>query len=591
MMAEAVPRSRGVSNVEVHDPSRFLIRRALPAAILITLLTGWARWFASDRGLIDETTGVAIMTTLAVVVLSGISVWSARKLGAATVELRAIDRAALYRTLAENYPGGAIFLFDFDLRYLLVAGENLAEVGLVPDELEGRTIWEALDPATCAQIEPVYRAALAGERTSLEMMFRDQHYLVTVAPTTDDHGTVTGGLVQTQQITTQKHLEEQLHQSQKLEAIGQLAGGVAHDFNNLLTVIKGYTTLALPKLEQEHPFRHSFEAIDGAADSAASLTRQLLAFSRKQVLEPQLLDVGQVVDHVHPMLERLIESRIRLRISIDRSAPPILFDRGQLEQVLINLAINARDAIPGSGTISIEVGATMLDKFYADSHQDAEAGPHVVISVSDTGHGMDEDTRARIFEPFFTTKLVGEGTGLGLSTVHGIVKQSGGNIWVYSELGHGTTFKIYVPAADVKQEGGVAPSVETHTPNAAPFVANATVLVVDDHVAVSQLTAEILEEAGYRVVQVSSATAAAEALGERAVDVVLSDIVMPGGNGQAPAYPHDVRGTEPRIVYMSGYTADVVSQRDLMAVGMRFLEKPFSPAALLGAVAAVLNDR
>jgi PAS domain S-box-containing protein len=588
-------RELTVRRLTADDPSFFLIRRALPATIAVTLLTGWARWYASHRGWIDETTGVAIMTVFAIAIFSALTASSARKLQARAVERRAIDRAALYRVVAENYPGGAIFLFDHELRYLLVEGPNLDVVGLDRTELEGRTIWEALDPETCTQIEPVYRAALAGHRTTFEMPYRDQDYVVTVTPVQDESGSITGGLVQTQDVTAQRNVEAQLRQSQKLEAIGQLAGGVAHDFNNLLTVITGYASLALTKLPQDAPIRHTLTAIAGAADSAAALTTQLLAFSRKQVLQPRLIDVGEVVEHVRPMLERLIEARISLRHTIADDAPLVFFDRGQLEQVLINLVINARDAIPGSGTISIEVSRAVLDVSYSEAHPEAEAGLHLVLSVSDTGHGMDEVTRSRIFEPFFTTKVAGEGTGLGLATVHGIVKQSGGNIWVYSEPEHGTTFKIYIPVAEAVREepkllDGVARE-KTTTAAAHEAGSDLTALVVDDHLVVSQLTAEILETAGYTVLQAHSPSAAAEILARKGVDVILSDIVMPGGSGQAPAYPSDVREITAPVLYMSGYTAEFVSQRDLTVANARFLEKPFSPAALLGAVAAAVGRR
>jgi len=588
-MGQATARTT-IRRLAADDASLFLIRRALPATIVVTVLTGWARWYASHRGWIDETTGVAIMTIFAIAVFSALTITSARKLHARAVERQAIDRAALYRVVAENYPGGAIFLFDHELRYLLVEGPNLDLVGLDRAEMEGRTIWEALDPETCAQIEPIYRAALEGRKTTFEMPYRDQDYMVTVAPVLDDRGSVTGGLVQTHDVTAQRNVEAQLRQSQKLEAIGQLAGGVAHDFNNLLTVITGYTSLALTQRSHDDPIRRTLEAIAGAADSAAALTTQLLAFSRKQVLRPQLLNVGEVVEHVRPMLERLIEGRISLRHTVDLDAPLVFFDRGQLEQVLINLVINARDAIARHGTISIEVSKAVLDDSYADSHPETDAGPHLVLAVSDTGHGMDEATRARIFEPFFTTKVAGEGTGLGLATVHGIVKQSGGNIWVYSEPEHGTTFKIYIPAAEVESTLLAEVSAE-ETPSAKARHAGSDLiaLVVDDHLVVSQLTAEILETAGYTVLQASSPTAAAEILARQSVDVVLSDIVMPGGSGQAPAYPPDVRGNAAPVLYMSGYTAEVVSQRDLTVANARFLEKPFSPAALLDAVAAAVR--
>jgi len=569
----------------IRDPGQFLLRRVLPTLIAVTVVTAWLRWYANDRELIDDTTGVAVMTVFSIGVFTGLSFWSAAKLRAATSSRRQAERNELYRTIARNYPGGAVLLFDPDLRYILVEGDSLATVGLSPAALESKTIWEALEPEVCAAIEPAYRAALAGETSYFEMPFRGQHYLVTVAPTRDDEGRITGGLVQTQQITAQKELEEQLHQSQKLDAVGQLAGGVAHDFNNLLTVISGYAALSLRKLPAGDELRRPLEEIDRASASAASLTRQLLAFSRKQVLQPQLLDVNEVVGEIVPMLRRLIEARIELVVKLASSVPVVLFDRGQLEQVLVNLVVNARDAIAGGGTITIESGETFLDAHYADAHVDAQVGPHVVVSVSDTGGGIDEETRARIFEPFFTTKAVGEGTGLGLSTVHGIVKQSGGNIWVYSELGRGTTFKIYVPVAT---DGATEEAPHEAVP--APAASGpATVLVVEDHPAVRMLTRDVLAEAGYDVIEAASIAEATSVLGERAIDLVLTDIVMPGGSGRELAESRDVRGSHAPIIYMSGYTEETVSRQELAAADARFLEKPFAPAALLVAVSDALS--
>jgi PAS domain S-box-containing protein len=568
------------------DPGRFLIRRALPIVIAVTVATGWLCWFASDRGLIDKAVGVALMTALAVLLFTGLSVWSARKLRA-TAGRRHAERDALYRTLARNYQGGAVYLFDRELRYLLAEGQSLDQVGLEPAALEGRTIWEALDPDTAAQIEPVYRAALAGETSSFEMSFRGQAYRVTVAPTVDDAGKIIGGLVQTLQITEQKGLEEQLLQSQKLEAVGQLAGGVAHDFNNLLTVISGYASLTLPRLEADDPARHPLEEIAIAADRASALTRQLLAFSRKQMLQPRLIEVGEVVEGLTPMLRRLIEANIELAVRLTPDLPPVLFDRGQLEQVLVNLVVNARDAMSDGGTITIETDETALDEAYAQAHADAQVGPHVVVAVSDTGRGLDEATRTHMFEPFFTTKAVGEGTGLGLSTVHGIVKQSGGNIWVYSELRRGTTFKIYIPVAGETETAEAAPAAPA-APSAAP-PASATVLVVDDHDILRGLAAEVLEEAGYDVLQAASSDDAASLLEQHAVDLVLADVVMPGGSGHELAEARDARGTSPPIIYMSGYTEETVSRQALLSGDVRFLEKPFTPAALLVAAREALG--
>jgi PAS domain S-box-containing protein len=556
--------------------------------VATVVVTGVLRWLATRHGLIPEAAGVILMTALAVAICTGYSLWLARTLRASTASRRDAERDALYRLVASNIPDGAVFLFDRDLRYVLAEGSNFDEVALQSADLEGRTIWEALEPEAAAAVEPSYRAALAGERSSFEMEFRDNIYLVTVAPTLDDTGDIVGGLVHSQQITERKQLEEQLHQSQKLEAVGSLAGGVAHDFNNLLTVISGHTSMLLSGSPEADPSRESLKEIALAADRAAGLTQQLLAFSRRQLLRPQLLDVNDVVDGVVPMLRVLVEERIEIVTETAGALPNVMFDRGRLEQVIVNLVVNARDSIVDAGRIVIETGERMLDTDYVAAHADARLGPHVMLAVSDTGSGIDAETLERIFEPFFTTKSIGEGTGLGLSTVHGIVKQSGGNIWVYSERGHGTTFRVYIPVAtDTAVDAKLPEDLPAHTVRP---VRGETVLLVEDHEGVLVLTQRVLVDAGYRVVTATSVDEAAELIAEHAVDVVLTDLVMPGGTGERIAEATDARGTRPPVIYMSGYTEATATRDGLLLSGAAFLEKPFTPKALLSAVAGVLSS-
>ncbi len=563
------------------DSSSFILRRALPVTVAIALVTFFVCWFAAEQRLVSDLVGAAVMTLVVIATFSGIAVWTARRLETAAARRRESDRNALYRLMASNMPEGAVFLFDRNLRYVLAEGRNFDAVGLDPSELEGRTIWEALEPATAAAIEPSYRAALAGQSSAFEMDFRGNAYLVAVAPTYDDDGEIVGGLVHSQQITERKLLEEQLHQSQKLEAVGVLAGGVAHDFNNLLTVISGYTSLALRTLPGDDPARFGIEQVAVAAKRAASLTYQLLAFSRRQFLVPRALNVSQVVEDILPMLQMLIEERIELVVDLAPDLPAVMFDPGRLEQVIVNLAVNARDAIEDAGTITIETTEVTLDAAYASVHADARIGPHVALVISDTGVGIDEPTRGRIFEPFFTTKEAGRGSGLGLSTVHGIVTQSGGNIWVYSEVGRGTTFKIYLPVA-IDAEAARAGAA---LPVAPPAFAGGTILVVEDHDAVRALTVRILRDAGYHVVEAASVASAVEVLGRTPVDVILTDLVMPGGTGERLADHCDERGVAPTLVFMSGYTEATISRDELLAAGAGFLEKPFTPGRLLTVVA------
>ena len=565
------------------DPSSFVLRRVLPLIVATTVVGSVLRWFVTDRGLLPDVAGVILMTGVAVAFCAGYSLWLARALRRSAV----LQRDSLYRLVASNIPNGAVFVFDRDLRYVLAEGTNFAEVGLQRQELEGRTIWEALEPEAAAAIEPRYRAALAGESSSFELDFRDNVYLVTVAPTYD-RGKIVGGLVHSQQITERKQLEEQLHQSQKLEAVGALAGGVAHDFNNLLTVISGYTSMMLGRMPEDDPNRVGLGEIALASERASGLTQQLLAFSRRQVLHPHPLDVNEVVGGLEPMLRSLIEERIELVFETTTPLPQVLFDRGRLEQVVVNLVVNARDAIADAGRIVIETGERGLDADYVAGHSGARLGPHVMLAVSDTGAGIDSATFERMFEPFFTTKPVGQGTGLGLATVHGIVTQSGGNIWVYSEPGHGTAFRVYIPvatdAALLAELPDDIPLRELRAP------AGETIMLVEDHEAVLALTRRVLDEAGYEVVVAGSVDAATKLLARHSVDLVLTDLVMPGGTGERIAEGRDVRGVRPPILYMSGYTEAAVSRDGRLPSGSAFLEKPFTPDALLSAVASAFDE-
>jgi two-component system, cell cycle sensor histidine kinase and response regulator CckA len=381
-------------------------------------------------------------------------------------------------------------------------------------------------------------------------------------------------------------LEAQLAESQKLESIGRLAGGVAHDFNNLLMAIGGYAELLEPEGDPVGEQDAHIRGIRYAVDQAAELTRQLLAFSRKQELRPKVLDMRHIVDSVVPMLGRLLGERIRIAQRHPDDLWPVTADRSQLEAALVNLAVNARDAMPDGGTITIETANVELDETYAQAHAEVVPGPYAMVAVSDTGSGMDEETAGQIFEPFFTTKEIGRGTGLGLATVYGTVRQSGGHIWVYSEPGQGTTFKIYLPRAEavLPAEGDVA------TPVRPLVAATATVLLVEDEAIVRDMMVIVLERRGYRVVAVSSGEAALEVLAsiDATIDVLLTDVVMPGMDGLElferlatirPALP---------AVFMSGYTAMTLQRRPIPD-GAEVLEKPFTAARLDETIRAALG--
>ena len=380
--------------------------------------------------------------------------------------------------------------------------------------------------------------------------------------------------------------DEQLRQSQKIEAIGQLAGGVAHDFSNLLGVILGYGEMAQRELGAEHPARARVNQMVKAAQRAADLTRQLLAFSRKQVMHPKLLDLNTVVANVEGMLDRLIGENINVVVQPALRLGTVKADPGQIEQVILNLAVNARDAMPKGGSLTLETANVDVDEDYAAAHPPLQPGRYVMLAVSDTGIGMDEATQQRIFEPFFTTKPEGQGTGLGLSTVHGIVKQSGGHLWVYSEPGRGTTFKVYLPWVDELPEVARPAGPSTEAPRG-----HETILLVEDTEALKDVIRETLEERGYAVLLASNGEEALALGRERKgpIDLLLTDVVMPklGGGDLARLFLALRPGT--RVLYMSGYTDGAISQHGILGEGLMLLEKPFSGDKLARAVREALD--
>ena len=390
-------------------------------------------------------------------------------------------------------------------------------------------------------------------------------------------------------ITQRKSLEAQLLQAQKMEAVGQLAGGVAHDFNNLLTVILGSADLLLDTLGPDHPEREEAEEIRKAGLRAADLTRQLLAFSRQQVLAPQVLDLNEVVATMDKILRRVIGEDIDLRTVPSRDLRAVRADPGQFEQVVMNLAVNARDAMPSGGKLTIETANVELDEAYAREHAvELKPGHYVMLAVSDTGIGMDVATQARIFEPFFTTKAKGKGTGLGLATVYGIVKQSGGHIWVYSEPGHGTTFKIYLP----RVEDAAAPAKAT--PASIPSLRGSeTILLVEDQEEVRRLARRVLEARGYAVLVAASGAEALQVAAAHTgpIHLLATDVIMPGMSGRevglrlAPARP------ETKVLYLSGYADESIVHHGVLEPGIAFLQKPFTAEALGRKVREVLDTR
>ena len=392
-------------------------------------------------------------------------------------------------------------------------------------------------------------------------------------------------LVLAHDVTERLRLEQQVRQSQKMESLGRLAAGVAHDFNNLLTVIGGHGILLREKLAEGSEFAADLDEIVKAADRAAQLTRQLLAFSRQEVLDAQVIDLNAIVRDVSRMLRRLVGEHIAFILTLGEPIGRVRADPGQIEQVIFNLAVNARDAMPRGGTLTLETSNVILGEPYVDGHFGVQPGPYVVLTVSDTGTGMDPETQENIFEPFFTTKPAGEGTGLGLAMVYGIVKQSGGKVWVYSEPGRGTTFKIYLPAVHASLESPAASA------GMAASRGSETIVLVEDEDSLRRIARTVLETRGYNVLVASSGTEALQVLASHAgpIDLLVTDTVMPGMSGRTLA--HRVREAYPgtRVLLMSGHSQDAVVLQGQLEPGTAFLQKPFVPNMLARKVREALD--
>ncbi len=438
-------------------------------------------------------------------------------------------------------------------------------------------------------IEAAFRRAVEeGVPYDLELPFQradgQRIWVRTVARPIFEDGRVVRVMGNIMDITDRKHaqlqheqLEEHLRQAQKMESIGRLAGGVAHDFNNLLSPILGYAEMLLLDMKPDDPHGEDVQEIHRAADRAKELTQGLLAFGRKQVLEMKAVNLSHLVGGFQKMLRRLVREDIEVEIHLAQPLGHVRADPGQLEQVLMNLVVNANDAMPGGGRLTVETADVHLDEEYAHVHADVAPGDYVALTVTDTGCGMDDVTMSQIFEPFFTTKERGKGTGLGLATVHGIVKQHGGHIWVYSEPGRGTTFKVYLQRADAAAPEGAAPAVEAATPRG-----EETVLVVEDEAAVRRLVVGMLSAHGYRVLAAGNAEEARTLAAEHAgtIHVLLTDVIIPGANGRQLFAELARARPGLRVIFMSGYTANVIAHHGILEEGVHFLQKPFTVRAL-----------
>jgi two-component system cell cycle sensor histidine kinase/response regulator CckA len=485
-----------------------------------------------------------------------------------------------------------MWVVDADtLRFLEVNRKAVGRYGYSRDEFLTMTLLDVRQPEEIPGTHEEVRAELAGE----PRIGRGRHRTkagelieVSVASRPVDFAGHRALLAVIEDVSERQRLEAQLRQAHKMEAVGQLAGGVAHDFNNLLTIILGYTGLVATQLADRPELRHQVEEVAKAGERGAALTRQLLAFSRQLPLQPRIVDLNAVVAGVETMLHRLIGEHVELAMRLEAAAGRVLMDPGLIEQVIVNLAVNARDAMPGGGGVIVETADVELDALDVGAHAGLLPGPYVLLAVSDSGSGMDAATRARIFEPFFTTKDSGKGTGLGLATVFGIVRQSGGHIEVDSEPGQGSSFKIYLPrAAGAATAPEPASAARAERPGSSE-----TVLVVEDEPALRQLVRTLLDGGGYTVL-VAEGVEAALALAERhrgAVHLLLTDVVMPGLSGPEVAAQLLAVRPEARVLYMSGYAGDLVGRRGVLPAGAALLVKPFTEASLLRMVREVLAD-
>ena len=505
-----------------------------------------------------------------------------------------------YRSILDNIEDG---YFEVDLAgNFTFFNESVCRImGYAKEELFGMNDRQYTDPQNAKKLyqtfNQVYRTGEPVKGFDWVITRKDgakRFVEASVSPMKDSKGQPCGFRGIVRDITERKKseqemaaLQEQFRQSQKMEAIGRLAGGIAHDFNNLLTVIRGYSQLSLMDLRENEKLRGHIEEIQRASQKASDLTHHLLAFSRRQIMEMKILDLNTLLKDLDRMLHRVIGEDIELTYRLANDLGKVKIDLGQIEQVILNLAVNARDAMPSGGKLTIETSNAELDETYARTHIGSKPGHYVMLSVSDTGVGMIPEVRERAFEPFFTTKEKGKGTGLGLSTVYGIVKQSGGNIWAYSEPGRGTTFKIYLPQADefLMEAAEKAEAAEI-------LKGSETILVVEDEEEVLKLVAQILTGQGYTVIEASDGDEAMDFASQyerKPIHLLLTDVVMPGMSGGELAQTLKVQHPGLKVLYMSGYTDNAIVHHGVLEEGINYIQKPFTLDALARKVREVLD--
>jgi PAS domain S-box-containing protein len=508
----------------------------------------------------------------------------------ADVALRESERR--FRGLLEHVQLAAA-IFDNDGNFAFVNDYALAITGWTRDELVGSHVTELLPADQRERVRELAATLLESGEPShwfseTPILTKDgkQRWLqVNNVMLRDSAGRVTAVASLGADVTQHRILLEQYLQSQKLESLGTLAGGVAHDFNNLLTVINGYSDIVLRTLGDHDSLRPQIDEIRKAGARAAELTQQLLVFSRKQITQPRLVNLNRLIEESDGMFRTLLGEDIELVVNLGKPLGRVLTDPGQMHRVIMNLLANARDAMPAGGKLVLETRKVTISTEHLAEHPELTPGPCVLLVVSDTGEGIDEQTRAHLFEPFFTTKGPGRGTGLGLPTVYGIVKQSGGWIQVHSEVGKGTTFEIYLPCIDTEPD-----AAEERSPAAANHCIHETVLVVEDQEAVCRLTTSVLESLGYRVLSAADGreALALEARHKGSIDLVLTDVVLPGMTGKELAERLKVLRPEIRVLFTSGYPRDVIAERGVVDRDVAYIAKPYSPKDLAAKVREVL---
>jgi two-component system, cell cycle sensor histidine kinase and response regulator CckA len=519
---------------------------------------------------------------------AGLAIENAKLYVAAEQARQSLQRSeAAQRQFFESSPM-ASFVVDVDTQHIVAANiAALVTYGYSREEFLGLALDDLRAPGDEQALSAAFRAAGDMDMHSSARHRRKDGSLIQVEGSSHV-GSFEGRrarFVMLSDQTQRLRAEAELRQSQKMEAVGRLAGGIAHDFNNVLSIVLGYSEEILSQSKPTGPIHDGLQEIQAAANRAAELTRQLLMFSRQQVLEPKVLDLNEVLGGIERMLARVLGEQLQLVVVRDPQLGRIFADRGNIEQVIMNLAVNARDAMPGGGRLTIETANVMLDEAFVREHLGTQAGEYVFLGVTDTGAGMDQPTRARIFEPFFTTKELGKGTGLGLSTVLGIVQQSGGAIYVYSEVGHGTSFKVYLPRVRAEAERPAA----TQQPKM--LRGSETVLLVEDEPAVRVVAKKILERLGYAVLPAATVAEAAAICDGHAdnIHLLLTDVVMPGKNGVALAAELSARRPDMKVLYMSGYTDNSIGSHGQLDSGAAFLQKPFTAELLARKLRAVLD--